>query len=85
MIVSFISFEAGPVNSRYTPHGQPPADFGYMLGTTTTATHTFADAPALDIILVPGGTGTQTLVERDPEDHRSREIEDFLQCRGECC
>ncbi|KAK8095059.1 hypothetical protein PG997_001744 [Apiospora hydei] len=83
MTVAFISFETGPVNSRYTPHGQPPTDFGYMLGTSTTATHTFADAPALDVILVPGGTGTRTLVKRDPDDHRSREIEDFLRRRAD--
>ncbi|KAK8038480.1 hypothetical protein PG993_006891 [Apiospora rasikravindrae] len=87
MTVSFISFETGPVNSRYTPHaaapGQPPTDYGYILGTSTMATHTFADAPALDVILVPGGTGTRTLVERDPEDHRSRDIESFLRRRAD--
>ncbi|KAK8133427.1 hypothetical protein PG984_005439 [Apiospora sp. TS-2023a] len=88
MTVSFISFETGPVNSRYTPYsatpGAPLSDFGYVLGTSTVATHTFADAPALDVILVPGGTGTRTLVEhRDDPDRGSGVIEDFLRRRAD--
>ena len=35
----------------------PPEDFGWILGPATVATHSFKDAPALDVILVPGGMG----------------------------
>ncbi|KAK8026233.1 hypothetical protein PG990_004056 [Apiospora arundinis] len=87
MTLSFISFETGPVNSRYTPFtkapGEPPTDSGFMLGASTVATHTFADAPALDVILVPGGTGTRTLVEQQDDPSRgSRTIETFLRRRA---
>ncbi|KAK7921521.1 class I glutamine amidotransferase-like protein [Apiospora marii] len=88
MTVSFISFAPGPVNSRYTPFsatpGAPPSVFGYVLGTSTLATHAFADAPALDVILVPGGTGTRTLVEhRDDPARGSGVVEDFLRRRAD--
>lgn len=87
MTVSIISFETGPVNSRYRPYtkapGDPPTDWGFMLGASTVATHTFADAPALDVILVPGGLGTRTLVEHhDDPEHGSQIIEDFLRRRA---
>lgn len=48
--LSVIAKETGPVSSR-SP-GQDAA-----IGPAIEATHTFGDAPALDIILVPGGPG----------------------------
>jgi putative intracellular protease/amidase len=37
--------------------GGPTENFDQMLGPSTIVTHTFADAPALDVIIVPGGIG----------------------------
>ena len=86
MTVSFVSFGTGPVSSRFTPHvmapGAPPADYGFMVGASTVATHTFADAPALDVILVPGGAGINTLVD-EPQSGRVGAVEDFLRRRAE--
>jgi putative intracellular protease/amidase len=56
--------------------GQPPADFGYMLQPKLVATHTFRDAPALDVLLVPGGVGTMAL-----EQASDTSIETFLRNR----
>ena len=87
MTVAFVSFAPGPVNSRYTRFaaapGAPPADFGAVLGTSTLATHAFTDAPALDAVLVPGGTGTRARVEhRDDPARGSGAVEDFLRGRA---
>jgi transcriptional regulator GlxA family with amidase domain len=65
MTLSTISFKKGPVHSRPPPHlmdpSQPPVDLSFMIGTSTTATHTFDDAPALDVLFVPGGMGIVAL------------------------
>jgi putative intracellular protease/amidase len=75
MTLSVISYQKGPVKGTVSARLQPHlgGDFGYTLGPETTVTHTFADAPALDVIIVPGGTGVinATLGNRT-------EIEDFL-------
>lgn len=75
MTLSVISHEKGPikgsVSARLVPH--LGSDFGQTLGPETTVTHTFADAPALDVIIVPGGTG----VVRASLDNNT-EIEEFL-------
>jgi transcriptional regulator GlxA family with amidase domain len=36
-----------------------------FLGTSIVADHSFADCPPLDVILVPGGTGTRTQVDNE--------------------
>lgn len=61
MTLSIISKEVGPVSSIPLPHkmseGEPLMELGFWLGPSITATHTPGNAPALDILLVPGGTG----------------------------
>jgi putative intracellular protease/amidase len=61
MTLSFISFNTGPVSSRVSEHrmapGDAPLDLSMVLSPSTVATHTFADAPSLDVILIPGGLG----------------------------
>ena len=77
MTLSTISFEKGLVNSRAPAHkmapDMPPEDFSFMISTSTLATHTFDDAPALDIIFVPGGMGNVAL-----EQAGNTAMEDFV-------
>ncbi|KAK3385473.1 class I glutamine amidotransferase-like protein [Podospora didyma] len=58
-----------------TPDG-PSTDTGYMLRPSIIATHTFADAPALDILLVPGGMGVDVLAQAN-----NTSVEDFIRRR----
>lgn len=44
-----------------------------MSAASTMATHTFSDAPALDVIIVPGGMGNIALIAAN-----NTEIEDFI-------
>jgi transcriptional regulator GlxA family with amidase domain len=80
MTLSVISYQKGPVKGAVSARLEQHlgGDFGSTLGAETTVTHTFADAPALDVILVPGGTGVinATLGNRT-------EIEDFLVRRAD--
>jgi putative intracellular protease/amidase len=80
MTLSFISFEAGPVTSGNPEYrAQPndaPMDLSYVLSPSTVATHTFANAPALDVILVPGGLGNVAL-----EQANNTTIQKFLNNR----
>lgn len=48
-------------------------DFSHMLGAELVATHTFKNAPKLDILHVPGGIGNMAL---DQEGNTS--VEDFV-------
>jgi hypothetical protein len=63
--LSIIGKEVGPEMTIVPPHvmteGGSPMDVGYLLGPTITATHTFSNAPALDILFVPGGEGIVVL------------------------
>ncbi|KAF3913586.1 hypothetical protein ABW20_dc0107691 [Dactylellina cionopaga] len=56
--------------------GQPPVDLSYMISAQLVATHTFATAPKLDILLIPGGMGNMALVEQNDTS-----IEQFIQAR----
>ncbi|KAH6649471.1 class I glutamine amidotransferase-like protein [Chaetomium tenue] len=56
--------------------GAPVMDLGYMLQPKLVATHSFTDAPALDVLLVPGGFGPVTL-----EQNNDTSIETFLRRR----
>ncbi|KAL2171518.1 hypothetical protein VTG60DRAFT_2686 [Thermothelomyces hinnuleus] len=47
-----------------------------LVSSKVLATHTFANAPALDILLVPGGAGTRMLEERG-----DRAMQDFIAAR----
>lgn len=80
MTLSVVSYQKGPVkgavSARLAPH--LGGDFGATLGPETTVTHTFADAPALDVIIVPGGTGVINATLGN-----QTEIEDFLVRRYE--
>lgn len=80
MTLSFISFETGPISSGTPEHrmqpNDPPMDLSYVLSPATVATHTFANAPALDVILVPGGLGNVAL-----EQANNTTIQKFLNNR----
>ncbi|KAF3930322.1 hypothetical protein ABW19_dt0203305 [Dactylella cylindrospora] len=80
MKLSMIAEQTGPVTTIAPPHimvpGQPPVDLSYMISTQIVATHTFANAPTLDILLVPGGMGNMALVEQN-----NTSIEQFIQLR----
>jgi transcriptional regulator GlxA family with amidase domain len=62
MTLSTVSFESGPISARLNrpftigPNGTR-VDPRYALNPTIMATHSFEDAPELDIIIVPGGVG----------------------------
>ncbi|PGH13302.1 hypothetical protein AJ79_03716 [Helicocarpus griseus UAMH5409] len=65
MTLSIISEQTGPVSSRIPPHemgpDEPIMDLSHVAGPSITATHTYRGAPALDILLVPGGLGSLAL------------------------
>lgn len=71
MTLSTIGPTLGPQSAR-----APMRD--WMLGPATVATHTFENAPPLDVIIVPGGGGLDTY-----ELENNRQIEDFLASRYE--
>jgi len=56
--------------------GGPLMDTGFLLGPTITATHTVNNAPALDILFVPGGEGIVVL-----EQANDTWVEDFVATR----
>jgi putative intracellular protease/amidase len=82
MTLSTIAHKAGPVSNEIPPFhmdgdmSKPPSSFGYMIHPATIATHTFWDAPKLDVVLVPGGFGSASLRE-----HNDTAIETFLASR----
>lgn len=66
MTLSIISTSIGPVSAGPPVHrmpgtNEPPMDLSYMIRPTIYATHTYETAPALDVLLVPGGSGTRVL------------------------
>jgi putative intracellular protease/amidase len=84
MTLSIVSHKTGPVNARSPPHsaGTNPtigaADFSNMINPQIVATHTFEDAPHLDVIIVPGGAGYFALAA----DVNNTVMEDFLARRS---
>ncbi len=78
--LALIAKETGPINAAYPPHvmvpGQGPQDYSFMLQPKLVATHTFGDAPALDVVLVPGGMGVNVL-----EQNKDTSVETFLRNR----
>lgn len=80
MTLSIIAKEAGPVTTIPPPHamveGRPQMDLGFLLGPTVTATHTFRNAPTLDILFVPGGEGNVALARANDTS-----VEDFIATR----
>lgn len=77
MTLSLISAEVGLVPAGAPPHaavaGSSKSDFGYVLTPQIQSTHSFANAPALDILFVPGGLGIVAL-----EQNNDTTIEDFI-------
>ncbi|KAK3080335.1 hypothetical protein LTS18_002345, partial [Coniosporium uncinatum] len=77
MTLSIISPEVGLVPAGVPPHsfaaGFPKTDYGYVLTPQIQSTHTFANAPALDILFVAGGFGVVAL-----DQENSTIIEDFI-------
>ncbi|KAL2165039.1 hypothetical protein VTH06DRAFT_335 [Thermothelomyces fergusii] len=78
--LSIISHKTGLVSSK-APEPQPGENWpseglGLRIGPEVMATHTFADAPPLDILLVPGGVGTRAMAERG-----DRAVADFVAAR----
>jgi len=80
MTLSLIANATGPVRVRAPLHHMPNGeamDLSHMIDFQVLATHTFATAPALDVIIVPGGLGANVLIEHD-----DRSIESFLEARA---
>jgi transcriptional regulator GlxA family with amidase domain len=71
MTLSMVAPTLGPQTAR------PPLSEN-MIGPATVATHTFENAPPLDVIIVPGGGGLDKY-----ELDNNTQIEDFLVSRNE--
>ncbi|KAF3916948.1 hypothetical protein AA313_de0201746 [Arthrobotrys entomopaga] len=76
--LSIIGFEIGPVSATPPAGVKPPGvttplDPGWLASPSIYATHTFHTAPALDILLVPGGPGD---FYRD--EYHVTDVEDFI-------
>ncbi|CAI6336902.1 unnamed protein product [Periconia digitata] len=71
--VSTISYEAGPVSAVV------PTLAHLKVAPQTIATHSLADAPALDVLIAPGGRGVNYALD-DTKDTR---IEEFIASRYE--
>jgi putative intracellular protease/amidase len=73
MTLSLVGNVPGPIASNIPRNlmsiAGSGADYGYVISSSTVATHTCVDAPALDVLLVPGGYGGFSLMQR---------IEDFI-------
>lgn len=52
---------AGPPRHRMGGGAGPSMVLSHVLRPSIIATHTYADAPALDVLLVPGGSGTRAM------------------------
>lgn len=80
MTLAVIAHEIGPVSSGGPPHRMsedgPPMDLGYLMQPTVMATHTFRNAPALDVLLIPGGIGNVALAQANDTS-----VEDFVRLR----
>ncbi|KXX74660.1 Isonitrile hydratase [Madurella mycetomatis] len=83
MTLSMLWKETGPVWARPPPLRNPPSPnpnippaIYPVQGPRFVATHTFTDAPPLDILFVPGGGGNRALHENN-----DTVIEDFIASR----
>jgi putative intracellular protease/amidase len=82
--LSMIGKEKGPVRAPSPPRKNPPKQINENLppvtypvqGPEIVATHTFTDAPKLDILLAPGGMGLRVL-----DDDKDTSIPDFIASR----
>lgn len=83
MTLSTISFHQGPVSARLSkPFTIGPGGVSFdpknVLNPTIMATHSFKNAPELDIIIVPGGVGDFLL-----DNENNFEMEHFIASRYE--
>ncbi|KAI4947752.1 hypothetical protein J4E91_006575, partial [Alternaria rosae] len=81
MTLSVIAEETGLVPAGMQPYGpddysMPPTDFGHVIAPRVEATHNFKNAPALDILFVPGGLGVVTL-----DQNNDTGVADFVKMR----
>src|SRR4051794_24506984 len=80
MNLSIIAKHKGPVGVHIPPHvmveGEPPMNLDYMINPTIVATHSFHDAPKLDMLFVPGGTGLDVLALNGDTS-----VQDFIRSR----
>ncbi|KAF6807011.1 DJ-1/PfpI family protein [Colletotrichum sojae] len=76
LTLSIIAHEVGPVPTRSPPSGAYPDNQPKALEAHVMATHNFANAPPLDILLVPGGSGNGAL-----ERENDTTIADFIAAR----
>lgn len=80
MTLAVISSEVGPISADPPPHKMGPdeeeMDLSFMIGPNITATHTWQDAPKLDMLWIPGGIGNYVL-----ELHNDTWVEDFVAAR----
>jgi putative intracellular protease/amidase len=78
--LSIIAETAGPVGARAPDHymapDQPKMTMEMVIDPKIVATHSFKDAPPLDIIYVPGGLGNVIL-----DQNNNTELEEFLKSR----
>jgi len=76
--VYIVGHSVGPVGNRVPPHLMPDGTLRTSTGPNPEilATHTFANAPPLDIVMVPGGMGNRVL-----EQHNDTSVEDFVAAR----
>jgi hypothetical protein len=66
MTLSIIAEGTGLIPAGTQPYGPddfsaPPTDFGHVIAPRVETTHNFKNAPALDILFVPGGLGVITI------------------------
>jgi putative intracellular protease/amidase len=81
MTLSIIAEGTGLIPAGTQPYGPddfsaPPTDFGHVIAPRVETTHNFKNAPALDILFVPGGLGVVTL-----EQTNNTGVEDFVKLR----
>ncbi|KLJ07052.1 hypothetical protein EMPG_17451 [Blastomyces silverae] len=80
MTLSVISKTTGPISARVPSfRGSAPGeikDFNHLIGPSIEATHTYIDAPAIDVLFVPGGLGTIPL-----DQTNDTWVEDFINSR----
>jgi len=77
--LSVIAHATGAVHSRPPLHHGADGmvmDMTHMIDAQVVATHTFATAPPLDVLIVPGGIGDITL-----QENKDTSIEDFVASR----
>jgi putative intracellular protease/amidase len=77
--LAVIGHKIGPVESRVTRNrtdANPRPPTGATISPAILATHTFATAPPVDVLLIPGGGGNRVLA-----DNNDTAVEDFVAAR----